>query len=63
MATLKIANISCGQCARTVRDVIVGLDPAARVAVDIRKRTVEVESTADMAIIGARLAASGYPPR
>ncbi len=62
MCVLIIPNISCSHCARTVTDVIMDLDPLARVEVDIARHTAEVNSMVDLAIIGARLTANGYPP-
>lgn len=61
MNTLSIPNISCGHCVRAVTEIIKGLDPTAKVHVDIANRTAAVESVLDLAAIGAKLAENGYP--
>lgn len=46
MIRFKVANMSCGGCARAVTAALRGVDPAAEIAVDLDRREVTVESTA-----------------
>jgi copper chaperone len=59
--TFSIPAISCGHCARAITDTVLELDPAAKVQVDIAARTATVDTSADPAIVRARLADEGYP--
>lgn len=61
MITLSIPNISCGHCARAIKDAVLALDPAAVVQVDVDARTAAIDTTADLAALRKRLAAEGYP--
>ena len=44
MLRFKVANMSCGGCARAVTAALRGVDPAAGIAVDLDRREVAVES-------------------
>lgn len=46
MLRFKVANMSCGGCARAVTAALRGVDPVAEIAVDLGRREVAVESTA-----------------
>lgn len=61
MLTFSIPAITCGHCARAITDTILELDPAARVQVNIAARTAIVDTSADPALVRARLADEGYP--
>lgn len=61
MITLSIPNISCGHCARAIKDAVLELDPAAVVEVNVDARTAAIDTTADAARLRERLAAEGYP--
>ncbi|VVT27505.1 heavy-metal-associated domain-containing protein [Rhizobium sp. EC-SD404] len=59
----EIEAMHCGGCARGVTKAIQSVDPAASVNVDLDKRHVTVDSSADPAAITAKLDAAGFPPR
>ena len=58
---LSIPDMSCGHCKAVVEKTIAGQDPAARVVVDLRAKTVDVSSSVALEAILAALAAEGYP--
>lgn len=58
---LSIPDMSCGHCKATVEKAIAGADAAARAAVDLGSRTVEVTGAAHPEAILAALSAEGYP--
>lgn len=58
---LKIENMTCGGCARSVTKAIQSVDPNARVEPDPAARTVRVETTATEAALQRSLAEAGYP--
>ena len=61
MITFSIPNISCGHCARAIKDAVMQLDPAAVVQVDVDARTAAIDTSADLGALRERLAAEGYP--
>ncbi|MFT3998820.1 MAG: heavy-metal-associated domain-containing protein [Rhizobium sp.] len=58
---LKIENMTCGGCARSVTKAIQSVDPGATVEADPSARTVKVETTATMAALRHVLEEAGYP--
>jgi copper chaperone len=63
MLILHLPGMACGNCEKTVRKTIGGVDPDAQVKVDLGTRTVTVESSANPARITDALKAQGYPNR
>ena len=61
MLEFNLPDMSCGHCKATVEKTIAAVDQAARVSVDLDKRTVEVSGTADSAALLKALADEGYP--
>lgn len=61
MQTFNLPTMSCGHCEKTVREAIAALDPEATVDVDLKTRTVRVESAVDRDRIADALKARGYP--
>jgi copper chaperone len=55
-----VENMTCGHCDRTIRKAIAALSPEAKVAIDLRARTVAIEGTLTAAQIVAALAEEGY---
>ena len=56
----KVEGMSCGHCVRAVSDAVHGVDPAARVDVDLVAGQVRLESGAAAARLAAAIAAEGY---
>lgn len=63
MQTFNLPTMSCGHCEKKVRETIAGLDPNARVIVELSTRTVSVESVMDRESIADALKAQGYASR
>lgn len=61
MIVLNIPKIRCGGCAASVEKAVLSVDAAAKVAIDIPARRVEVETAGSRQSLVDALAASGYP--
>lgn len=60
MITLKVPEMSCGHCAKTITGALKAVDPGAAVEIDIGTQTVKVASTADEGRLRAAIAEVGY---
>jgi len=60
MTKLNIPDMTCGHCKAAVEKAVAGVDAAAKVTVDLETRTVEIDSSADMAAILSALKEEGY---
>ncbi len=58
---LKIANMSCDGCVRSVTRAVQSVDPEAKVQADLPAHLVKVETKASQAAIQEVLAEVGYP--
>lgn len=58
---LRIENMTCGGCARSVTRAIQSVDPNARIDADPAQRRVKVETTATPAALRQVLDEAGYP--
>lgn len=58
---LIIENMTCGGCARGVTATIQSIDPQAQVEIDIEKKTVTLQSSADLEKILQALAEDDFP--
>lgn len=58
---LRIENMTCGGCARSVTKAIQSVDPEARIVTDPSSRMVKVETTATTAALRQVLEEAGYP--
>ncbi|MDQ7977301.1 heavy-metal-associated domain-containing protein [Paraburkholderia sp. SARCC-3016] len=54
--------MSCGGCASASGRAIAGIDAATTARVDIRAKTVTVESTLNQAQIASAISAAGFHP-
>lgn len=61
MLELHVDKMTCGHCVRAVTEAVQEIDPAARVEIDLPRKTVKVQSSLDAAAIAAAIAAAGYP--
>ena len=60
MVELTVRGMSCGPCARAVTQAVQGIDPAAKVEIDLATKLVAIDSDADIASIEAAIEAAGY---
>ncbi|WP_439273356.1 heavy-metal-associated domain-containing protein [Pseudochrobactrum sp. HB0163] len=58
---LKIENMTCGGCAKSVTKAILSVDPAAKVETNPETRMVRVETTASLTALQEVLDEAGYP--
>ena len=60
MTRLSIPEMSCGHCKASVEKAVTSVDPAARVAVDLITRRVNISSISTTAALIAALKVAGY---
>lgn len=58
---LRIENMTCGGCARSVTRAIQSVDLNARIETDPASRLVKVETAASLAAVLQVLEEAGYP--
>ncbi|MBN9491040.1 MULTISPECIES: heavy-metal-associated domain-containing protein [Pannonibacter] len=58
---LKIENMTCGGCAKSVTKAIQSLDATAKIETNPAARTVKVETSASQAALRQVLEEAGYP--
>lgn len=58
---LRIENMTCGGCAKSVTKAIQSVDPSARVETNPGARAVRVETTATAEALQEVLEEAGYP--
>jgi copper chaperone len=57
---LKVPNIACDGCAETITESIRIVQPDAKVDIDVKDKTVSVESEASEESIKQAIVAAGY---
>jgi copper chaperone len=57
-----IPSMSCGHCVKAVTQAVHGVDPQARVDVNLDTQQVKVDSTAEQGRIVDALKEAGYEP-
>ena len=60
MLRLNVEGMSCGGCARSVTNAIKAVDPQAEVRIDLARKTVEAETSADPGAVFKAIADAGY---
>lgn len=58
---LRIENMTCGGCAKSVTKAIQSVDPNAKIETDPAARTVKIETSASSAVLQQVLEEAGYP--
>ncbi|PHV05725.1 heavy metal transport/detoxification protein [Janthinobacterium sp. BJB412] len=61
MMHFKVANMSCGGCAKSVAKALLSVDPQARIETDPPAREVRVESAVDESAFLTVLSEAGFP--
>lgn len=62
MQAFEIQSMTCGSCAGRITRAIKDLDPQARLEVDVKQRTVRIDTNEDRPSLVAALTEAGYPP-
>ncbi len=57
---LRVEGMSCGHCAKAVREAIVAACPGAKVEVDVEAGIVTVEGTDDRETVARAVRDAGY---
>lgn len=60
MTKYAIPQMSCGHCKASVEKAVAGVDPAAKVSVDLTTRHADIISTSTPAALIAALKQAGY---
>lgn len=60
MLRLRVPNMTCGGCARSVTRAVQRVDANARVDIDVPAREVRVQTTADEQVLLKALEEAGY---
>lgn len=58
---LKVPNMACGACGKTITKAVHEIDPTAEVQTDPKTKQVIVESNASESSVREAIAAAGYP--
>lgn len=61
MYALQVEKMSCGGCASRVKKAVLAVDETAQVDVDLRSKTVNVESGVAPDRLAATITGAGYP--
>ena len=62
MQAFQIHSRTSGSCAGRITRAIKDLDPQARLEVDVKQRTMRIDTTEDRPSLVAALTEAGYPP-
>jgi copper chaperone len=60
MVRFTVPGMTCGGCARSILNAILGIDAQARVETDIPARQVSIASRANRATLVAAMREAGY---
>jgi copper chaperone len=60
MQVFKVQGMTCGHCVRAVTAALQGVDPQARVEVDLAAKEVRVDSQADAKALTEAIRGEGY---
>ena len=62
MIELKLPDMTCGHCVRTVTKTVQAVDAQARLEVDLPSHTVRIESAREREAFAKALTEEGYAP-
>lgn len=60
MVDFIVSGMTCGHCARAVTAAVQGIDPAAKVEVDLGGKRVSIDSNADREALERAIEEAGY---
>ena len=59
---LKVPNMACGACAKTITQAVIDIDPKASVKANPETKQVIVDTKVSESSVKNAIAAAGYPP-
>ena len=63
MIAFEVQDMTCGHCVSAVTKAVLGVDPAAKVNVDLAAHRVEIQpDVADVAALGRAIREAGFTP-
>lgn len=62
MLVLKVSDMSCGHCVRTITTAVQNIAPEATVTTDLSRRVVRVEGNLEADAIEQAIREAGYSP-
>lgn len=60
MLHFQVQGLTCGHCVQAVTKAVKAVDPRADIAVDLKAKSVTVDSTADGEVIADAVRGAGY---
>lgn len=60
MLRLNVEGMSCSGCAGSVTKAIEAVDPQAQVRIDLARKTVEADTSADLGAVAKAITDAGY---
>jgi copper chaperone len=61
MYELQVEKMTCGGCAARVTRAVQTVDDGAKVEIDLRSKTVRVESDVELETVASAIVQAGYP--
>ncbi|NEX62959.1 heavy-metal-associated domain-containing protein [Noviherbaspirillum galbum] len=61
MYELQVDGMTCAGCAGRVTRAVRGVDGAAKVHVDLKGKTVQVQTSAPLDVVRSAIVGAGYP--
>ncbi|OHB38081.1 heavy-metal-associated domain-containing protein [Phenylobacterium sp.] len=62
MLRYQVDDMSCGHCVQAITAAVKGVDPAAKVAIDLPSKSLEVATTAAASAVRDAIREAGYTP-
>ena len=60
MVEFEVEGMTCGHCVQAVTKAVQGVDPSAKVEVDLNARRVSVDTEAERPAVKAAIEEAGY---
>lgn len=60
MLRYQVDDMSCGHCVQAITAAVKGVDPAARVVIDLSRKSVEITTAAADPEVSHAIRAAGY---
>jgi copper chaperone len=61
MYQLRVEKMTCGGCASRIKRVVQSVDSEAKIEINLRNKSVHVETSVELGILVNAVADAGYP--